>query len=196
MRYGVIRFSTISLALLLVATTASLALAAGDGGHVDSGALLKDFLWRCLNFAVLFGLLFYFISKPVKNALRERRESISRELEEARRARDEAEAKFAEYDEKLDKAEAEIERIASDLKKEGERERDKIIAAAREQAEKIKQEAEKSAAFEVARARAELQQEAARLAVDLAEELLKKNINEKDQKNMVDEYMKKVGELH
>ena len=186
----------VALTLLLLTATASAALAAGGGGHADAGALIKDFLWRSLNFAITLGILIYFVRKPAKNALRERSENIARDLDEAQKSREDAEAKFAEYDEKLNKAEAEIEQIAADLKKEGELERDKIIAAAKEQAEKIKQEAEKSAAFEVARARAELQQEAARLAVELAEELLKKNVNDKDQNNMVDEYMKKVGELH
>ena len=185
----------VTLALLMVILTASLALAS-ESGHADGGALLKDFIWRALNFAIMAGILIFFAAKPVKNALKGRTESIAKNLEEAQKAREEAEAKFAEYDEKLNKAEAEIEQIAADLKKEGELERDKIIAAAKEQAEKIKQEAEKSAAFEIARARTELQKEAARLAIDLAEELLKKNMTDKDQSNMVDDYMKKVGELH
>ncbi len=190
------RFKALPISLLLVAATATVALAAGGGGHADAGALLKDFIYRVIAFAMTFGIIVYFVRKPAMNALKDRTERIARGLEEARQAREDAEAKFAEYDEKLNKAEAEIEQIAADLKKEGEIERDKIIAAAREQAEKIKQEAEKSAAFEVARARAELQREAARLAVELAEELLKKNVNDKDQSNMVDEYVKKVGELH
>ena len=189
------QIKALSLSLFLIFLTTTVALASG-GGHADGGALIKDFLWRFLNFAILAGLLFYFVSKPAKNALKGRSETIAKNLEEAHRVRDEAEAKFAEYDEKLNKAEAEIEEIAAELKKEGEIERDKIIASAKEQAEKIKQEAEKSAAFEVARARAVLQKEAAHLAVELAEGLLKKNVNDKDQSNMVDEYMKKVGELH
>lgn len=190
------RIKAISLTCLILLVFASTVFAAGGGGHADSGALIKDFLWRCLNFAIMAGILIYFVTKPVKNALKDRSETIAKNLEDAQKAREEAEAKFAEYDEKLNKAEKEIEQIAADLKKEGELERDRIIASAKEQAEKIKQEAEKSAAFEVARARAELQQEAARLAVELAEGLLKKNVTDKDQSNMVDEYMKKVGELH
>ncbi|PLX97708.1 MAG: ATP synthase F0 subunit B [Desulfuromonas sp.] len=184
------------VALLAVLLTVTTAFAAGGGGHADGGALLKDFIYRCIAFAMTFGIIFYFVRKPAMNALKGRKESIAQQLEEAKQAREDAEAKFAEYDEKLNKAEAEIEQIAAELKKEGEIERDKIIASAGEQAEKIKNEAEKSAAFEIARARAELQQEAARLAVELAEELLKKNVNDKDKSNMVDEYMKKVGELH
>jgi F-type H+-transporting ATPase subunit b len=42
----------------------------------------------------------------------------------------------------------------------------------------------------------ELRAEAARLAVELAEELLGKNVTAADQKRLVDEYMQKVGELH
>ena len=195
MKYQGIAKTSLLVALIVFASVAA-AFASGDGGHADGGVLLKDFLWRCLNFAVTAGILVYFVTKPLKNGLRGRSDGIAKELEAAQQARDAAEAKFSEYDEKLNKAEAEIDQITAELKKEGELEREKIIANAKEQAIKIKQEAEKSAAFEVARARAELQQEAARLAVELAEGLLKKNVNEKDQSNMVDEYMKKVGELH
>ena len=48
----------------------------------------------------------------------------------------------------------------------------------------------------VAKARIELREEAARLAVELAEDMLKKQVSADDQKRLVDEYMRKVGELH
>ena len=44
--------------------------------------------------------------------------------------------------------------------------------------------------------RIELRQEAANLAVELAEDMLKKQVSVDDQKRLVDEYMQKVGELH
>ncbi len=61
---------------------------------------------------------------------------------------------------------------------------------------KIEQEAENKASGVVARARIELREEASRLAVELAEDMLKKQISADDQKRLVDEYMQKVGELH
>jgi F-type H+-transporting ATPase subunit b len=63
-------------------------------------------------------------------------------------------------------------------------------------AAKIEQEADAKAASAVARARTELRAEAARLAVELAEELLAKSVTAADQKRLIDEYMQKVGELH
>lgn len=190
LRNGLIRVGT---ALLLLALTAVAASASG-GGHADSGAVTKDFIWRCLNFAVMAGLLGYFLIKPFRNALSGRRDGIEKALADAQAAREEAEAKFAEYDSKLTRAAAEIEEMRASLRREGELERDRVLANAREMAEKIKAEAGKAAENEVARARTELRREASRLAIAMAEELLKKNVSAADQQRLVDEYMSKVGE--
>jgi F-type H+-transporting ATPase subunit b len=178
--------------LLLVAAS----VAFGAEGHADSGALLKDFLYRCFNFAVTFGLLAYFVTKPLRNGLAGRRQGIEKALTDAEQARTEAEARFVEYDRKLAKAAEEIATIHAEIRREGELESQKIVANAHEMAEKIKAEAKKSAANEVARARAELQREAAHMAVALAEDLLNKNFTPQDQDRLVNEYMQKVGELH
>lgn len=186
------------LAGILVVATATTVLAAGggEGHHVDSGVLLKDFLYRLFNFAVTFGLLAYFVTKPIRKGLAGRKEGIEKSLAEAKAAQEKAEAKFAEYDNKLTKASAEIDDIYAAIKREGELERERILGNAREMALKIEEEAKKSAALEIAKARIELQREASDMALKLAEELLKKNFNSNDQNRLVDEYMKKVGELH
>lgn len=191
------RGPVIAVVTMMLAGLATVALASsGEGHHVDSGVLLKDFLWRCLSFGVTLGLLIYFVRKPIRQGLAGRRDGIEKALREAEAAKAEAEAKFAEYDRKLSKAAAEIEEIQVALRREGEMERERTLANAREMAEKIKQEAEKSAANEVAKARTELRQEAARMAIAMAEDLLKKNFTSDDQKRLVSEYLQKVGELH
>lgn len=173
----------------------SLVLAAG-GGHADGGAVLKDFAYRVFNFALMAGLLYYFVAKPIRNGLSTRREDIAKTLADALAARDEAEAKHREYSEKLAKATEEITEIRAAIKREGEMERDRILASAKEMAAKIEKEAENKASGVVTKARKELREEAARLAVELAEVLLKKQVSAADQKRLVDEYMQKVGELH
>lgn len=185
-------------ALAFVALSVSVAAASGGGGggHADSGAVLKDFLYRCFNFAIMAGLLVYLLAKPIRNGLSGRREGIEKALADAVAAREAAEAKFSEYDAKLNKASAEIEEMSLAIRREGEMERDRIITNAKEMAAKITAEAEKTAESEINRARAELRAEASRLAISLAEELLKKNINAADQQRLVNEYMSKVGELH
>ncbi len=187
--------TTVLLTSLLVFLLAGAAFAAG-GGHADSGVLLKDFLWRILNFSCVVAILVYFLRKPLKKGLVGRTEEIEKALAEAKKAKEEAEAKFAEYDRKLDQATEEIAEISEAIRREGELEKQKIIANAKEMAVKIEQDAEKAAELEVAKARKELQQEAAVLAVELAEKMLQKNFTKDDDTRLVDEYMQKVGELH
>lgn len=184
-------------ALLLLALT-GVALASGGEGahHADGGTLLKDFLYRCLSFAVVVGLLAYFTAKPIRNALFGRREGIEKALADAKAAQEDSEAKFAEYNRKLAAATEEIEEIYASIKREGEQEREKILANARETAKKIEEDAKKSADREIANAKLKLQREASALAIQLAEELLKKNFTSQDQSRLVDEYVRKVGELH
>jgi F-type H+-transporting ATPase subunit b len=173
------------------------ALAAGGGEHhADSGVIIKDFAYRCFNFALMVGLLAYFVRKPIRNGLRSRREEIEKTLAEAQVAKAAAEAKYREYSEKLERATEEIEKICVSIRREGELERDKILESAREMSVKIQQEADSKASNAVAKARTELREEAGRLAIELAEELLKKEFSPTDQKRLVDEYMQKVGELH
>jgi F-type H+-transporting ATPase subunit b len=170
--------------------------AAGGGGHADSSVIIKDFAYRCFNFALMVGLLAYFVTKPIRKGLKGRTEEIEKSLADAQVSKEAAEAKHLEYSEKLAKATDEIAGITDAIRREGELERDKIIAAAKDMAVKIEQEAENKASGVVAKARIELREEAARLAVELAEDMLRKQVSADDQKRLVDEYMQKVGELH
>ena len=171
-------------------------LASGGGGHADSGVILKDFAYRCFNFALLVGLVAYFVTKPIRKGLKGRTEEIEKTLANAQAAKEAAEAKHLEYSEKLAKATEEIASITDSIRREGELERDKIIAAAKELAINVEQEAENKAAGVITKARTELREEAASLAVELAEDMLKKQVSADDQKRLVEEYMQKVGELH
>lgn len=180
----------------LIGVSAGVAVAAGDGHHADSGVLLKDFLYRVLNFSLLVAGLAYFVAKPLKNSLASRREGIEQELKEAREAAEYAEKRFAEYDAKLTRAEEEIGQIKADIKHEAELEKQRIIENAEKMAAKIKEDSGRTAENEIEKARLALQQEAAKLAVELAGDLLKKNFNREDQARLVEEYKLKVGELH
>lgn len=191
----------ISLKLLttavLILLFSGVVYASGGGHHeVDSGVLLKDFLYRCFNFAITVGILAYFVTKPIRKGLAGRSEGVADSLAAAEKIKAEAEAKFAEYDQKLTKASAEIESIYEDIRREGELEKARILENAKEMAAKITKDAEKTAGNEVNKARIELRREATRIAIEIASDLLKKNFTKDDQSRLVDEYMQKVGELH
>jgi F-type H+-transporting ATPase subunit b len=182
---------------LLGLASACFASETGGAHHADGGKQMKDFIWRCVDFAVLFGIAFWAVKKAdVKGSLAARRTGIEKMLQEAIEAKEQAEKKFREYNEKLETANKEIEIMSAAMKQEGELEKVRIIAEAKIAAEKIREQAELAAAHEVLKARAELREEAARLAVELAENKIKANIVKSDQDKLVGEYISKVVTLH
>lgn len=180
------------MTLALIGLSCGVALAA----DADSATLLKDFLYRLFNFAIVVAILYLVLRKPIKNGLSGRRDEIEKSLEEAKKAKEEAEAKFAEYDKKLSLATEEIASISTAIRQEAETEKAKIIANATAMAAKIEEDAERAADLEVEKAKMVLQQEAVQLAVGIAEDILKNNFTKEDDGRLIDDYMKKVGDLH
>jgi F-type H+-transporting ATPase subunit b len=186
--------SAFSIPLFLL-VSASICVAEEEASHGVSPAQLKDFGWRVLCFAVLVAILWWGAKKAdIKGLLAARRDGIAKALQQAAEAREEAESKLAEYNEKLEKATREIDEIYEAIKLEGEAERNRIIAEAKETADRIREQASLAALQEVQTARARLQAETAKLAVQLAEETLKRNVTKLDQDRFVDEYLSKVVE--
>ncbi len=182
--------STVTL-LLLGFVFAAVAMAA-EGGHGGGSAQLKDFLYRVLNFSILVGVMYYITKKPLANFLANRRESIRRTLQELELKKAEAEKKYEEYQGKLAALDEETRKIIEEYILEGEREKQKIIEAAKKQAQYIKEQAQFAIRQEVKLAKADLQQEIAEMTVKTAEEILRKNIKKKDHARLIDEFRKKV----
>lgn len=187
------------LSVVAVLGVAVAAYASGGGGgehHADSGAQLKDFGWRVLNFVVLAGILIWAIKKAnVKGSLVDRQAQIEKNLREAREAREAAEAKLKEYTDKLAKANQEVDELRAAMLKEAEAEKVRIVAEAKLSAEKVALQASQAADQELLKARAELRAEAARLAVELAAGKLSGAVQKADHDRFVQEYLGKVGQL-
>lgn len=170
----------------------------GEGAHqVDhSAAQMKDFGWRVFNFAVLVGIIVWALKKAnVKGSLAARQADIEKSLKDAEAARDAAEAKLLEYGVKLDQASQEIDELHAAIIREGELEKNRIIAEANQAAEKIVAQAALSAEQETVKARNELRAEAARLAVELATGKLAGAIQKNDHDRFVGEYLDKVVQI-
>lgn len=189
--------ATFTLCLVILGL-AAVGFAAEEGAHhVDSGAQMKDFAWRCLDFAALAAIAYWAIKKAdLKGTLAARRSGIETALKEAVEAKEQAEKKFKEYSERLDQANKEIETISLNMKREGELEKERIVAEAHQAAARIQAQAESAAAQEVLKAKGELRAEAARLAVEIAEQKIVKNITKGDQDKLVGDYISKVVTLH
>lgn len=183
--------SRIALGLIFVLALANTAMAAGPG---VSDHQISDFWARVMNFAVMAGVLFFVLRKPVGQLLGKRTKDIQDELADLEAQRDEARKEFAEMERRLKDAEGEREKILQDFRSQGEKEKAQIIENANNMAERIKAQAQFAIEQETDLAKTELKREVAELSAALAEDLLKQNINAEDQNRLVDEYLTKVGQ--
>ena len=190
-------FSLAYIAVIVLTATAGFANEGGEGAHhADSGAQMKDFAWRVFDFVVLLGILGYAVKKTdVKGSLSARQTQIEKDLRDAQEGKAAAEAKLAEYRSRLEQATKEIDEIQAVIIREGEQEKERIIAEARIAAQKIAAQAAQSAEQETVKARAELRAEAARLAVEIATGKLTGAIQKADHDRFVGEYLDKVVQI-
>jgi F-type H+-transporting ATPase subunit b len=188
------KFISISLAIAALTAIATLAYASsgGEGGSL-SPAKLKDLLWRVLNFAVLAVVLFKVLSKPIANGLRARQQSIKEQFTDLEERKAEADRAYQNYEEKLASIDGEVNDIIQSAIAQGEAEKSRIIDEAKRAAEDIKRQAEMAIQHELAEAKLRLREEVANQAVIMAEELIRKNLQETDQVKLIEDYLAKVG---
>jgi F-type H+-transporting ATPase subunit b len=163
-----------------------------EGHHGLTHNQVMNFIWHCLNFTILAFILVKFLRKPITGALKGRTESIRAAFEDLEAKRSEAERKYAEYESKLSSMDEQAERILKSFTEQGEAEKEKIIAQARETAERIKAQAEFYVQQELVKAKTELQTEVADMAVKMAEDLIRKNLNDEDHHRLISEYLERV----
>ncbi|MDO5493787.1 MAG: F0F1 ATP synthase subunit B [Nesterenkonia sp.] len=121
-----------------------------------------------LGFAVLFFVVVKFIAPAFEKAYQDRRQAIEGGLEEAEKARSEAEAMKAEYEKNLAESRAEASRVREEARAEGAQ----IVAEHKEkaaaEAARITEQAQHQIAAERQQAAASLRHDVGSLATDLA----------------------------
>jgi len=182
--------------LFFIILAPSALMASGGGEHGGEGPDWVNFGWRVFNFLTLAGLLWYLLASKVKAFFGGRREEIKTALEEARLAKEEAQRKFEEYSSKLDKATGEIEGLYEMIKSQGLAEKEKILEDAKKAAEKMKEDTQARIEQEFKKASSQLRMEAVQLSVQMAEDILKRNVTVEDHENMVKDYLDKVVRKH
>ena len=169
-------------ALLLAAPTF-----ASEGGENGGGG--SHFFWEWLNLLTLVAVLFFLARKPVMSYLADRRARIESDLASASKLLGDAEASLADWNARaarLDDEAAEIRRAARDA---AEHERERILTDARAVAERIQRDAHSALERELQRARARLRTEVGDLAIELAEKLLREQVQGADRDRLVDEFV-------
>jgi F-type H+-transporting ATPase subunit b len=181
------RLRLVASALFLVLIPV-LARASEEGGGHES-----KLFWHAINLALALGVIGYFARAPIRTYMAERRQNIEAGIEAARRQLAEAERQLAACDERMTSLDHEIEEIRRSVRAQAANERERLLADARAMAERIRRDAHTAVEQESRRAREELRNEAAEMAVRLAGDLLKRQVTDSDRARLVDDFVERVG---
>ena len=152
------------------------------------------FLAQICNLMIQLVIFKKFLLKPIKQVIADRKAKADREIADAQKLRTEAEAMKAEYELNLQNARTEANQIVATAQKTATARSEEIVGEARAQAAALKQKAEADIAQERKKAVNEVKDEIGGIAMEIASKVVEREISEKDHKDLIDEFIKNVGE--
>ncbi len=148
---------------------------------------------RFFNLALVAAVLVWAAKKPLASFFENRSQSIREQLEEAQRAREAAEAKLAEIETRMSGLDGEIQALRAEAEKQAQEDQRRILEEAERDAQKVLDRARQEIAGMTRAAQIELKKHAAELAVRLAEESIRRGIDDEDRKRLFAGFITRMG---
>lgn len=161
---------------------------AGEGG----GLLYNATAARWFNLILFVGVLVFLLRKPVGAMFVSRREGIRRDLLKAQEERNAALAKLEQVETKLAQLSSETERIRAQAAAESNAERERLRQQTEQDIAKMREQAQREIEVASKTARHGLRAFAAEQSVQLAEQIVRRNIQPEDDNRLVSEYVENL----
>ena len=152
------------------------------------------FLSQVCNLMIQLVIFKKLLLNPVKKVIAERKAKADSQIADAEKLRTEAEAMKAEYEQNLQNARTEANQIVAAAQKTAAARSEELLGEARAQAAALKQKAEADIAQERKKAVNEVKNEIGGMAMEIASKVVEREIKEADHQDLIDEFIKNVGE--
>jgi F-type H+-transporting ATPase subunit b len=152
-------------------------------------------IWTIITFVILAFLLGRFAWKPLLQVLEEREKTVRDSLEQAQKARIEAEETLRRNQELLAGARRETAAILEQGKREAESLRGETLARTRKEAQDLVEQGKRQIQFEQKQAVEQLRRQVADLAIRAAERLIVRSLDDAKHRELVDEYVKSLPSM-
>ena len=151
-------------------------------------------IFQILNLLLLMVLFKKYLFKPVMEILEKRQAEIEGHYQEAQQVETDAKAMKADYESKMAGARQEADRVIKTATESANAMSASIVEDARTQADQLKRRAQTEIDLERRRAFDEVKGELSGIALDIASQVIEREVNEKDHEAFIDEFIKNVGE--
>jgi F-type H+-transporting ATPase subunit b len=184
--------ATFAAALIMLALGAAVAFAAEHESELNVEYWWDQFV-KLFNLALVLGLLYFLLRKPVQNFFRERARQIDESLDSARRAREEAQRHLTEVEERIAGLEQRVAEILEKARQDGEAEKARIITEAEKEAKRILELAKHEIENRSKTARKELRTFTVDEAIEHARKLLRERMDAEKDEHLIDLFLDDLG---
>jgi F-type H+-transporting ATPase subunit b len=146
------------------------------------------------NLVILFLILKKLLFKPVKKIVDQRQKEIESEYKKAEKTQAEADAIKAEWEGKMATAEAEADKIISDAVERADSRNEVMLYESREKADQIIRKAKADIERERKDARETIKKEIVDVSQALSEQIIGREINMDDHRDLIDRAIDRIGE--
>lgn len=156
--------------------------------------LLHDAVLLAIAVFVMFLLLSYLLFNPARDFLKKREERVKNNIDSANKAKEDAQALRAEYEEKLRCINKEADEVMSAARKKALENEARIIEDAKAEAARIIERANHQTELAVKKAEDDIKKEIIAVSSLIAEKVIRENIDLSIQDSLVDDTLKEIGE--
>jgi len=174
----------------VTATTNMFVLGAAEASGVQWGTVLVTLV----TFLVLLALLKKFAWGPLKEVMDKRERDINKDIDDAEQAKLNAQKLEEQNKQTLKETQDEVQKILEDSKIQARKQHEEIIHEANIRANGMVETAQNEINSQKERAIADINNQVSELSVLIASKVLQKEISEKDQKELVEKYIKEAGD--
>ncbi len=151
-------------------------------------------IFQICNLLLLTLLLKKFLFKPVMRVLNERQREIDQIYVSADETKAEALKLKEAYDDRMSKARGEADALIRNATMTARIRGDEIVETAKDEAGHIRRKAEEDIEQQKRKAFTEVKNSLADMAIDIAEKLVGREVNESDNARLIDDFLKNAGE--
>ena len=162
--------------------------------HHDDPHATRNMIAKALNFALLVIALVYFLKSPIAAHIAARISQVRHDLVTAAELKTTASAQLAEIQQKMSALPAEIDALRRQGADDVKAERQRISQAAETERVRLLDQTRREIDMRLRVAKRELTEHAAELAVQVAEQRIKRTITPEDQIRLVDRYASQLKE--
>ncbi len=186
--------------LIVVLLLSSLMLSSCDGAAFTADDFLNKLFpnpWDALMifcaFLVLLLVAFFFLYKPLKAYQKKRGDYVEGKIKEAEQREEDSKGLVELANQNVEDSKKESLEIIEKAKEDANKQKAIILDEAKQEALKVKEQAQKDIAQEIEASKDEIHREIVSVAIDASEKVLGREINDKDNERLVEDFVKELN---